>query len=139
MTEFCRRLVEHRWFHHAVLALIVVNAVVMGLETWPALAARWAGLFHSLNTVVQAVFVVEIALRLAAHGSRPHRFFTGGWNVFDFVVVALALLPAAGPCATVARLARILRVGRLVSGMPELRLIIGTMLRSIPSMGHVVM
>jgi voltage-gated sodium channel len=139
MVESCQRLVESRWFQNAVLGLIVVNALVMGLETWPALAVRWPGLFRSMNGAVQGAFLVEIALRLVAHGSRPDRFFRSGWNVFDFAVVALSLLPAAGPFATVARLARILRVGRLVSGMPELRLIIGTMLRSIPSMGHVVM
>ena len=68
-----------------------------------------------------------------------HPLFLDGWNVFDFSVVALSLLPAAGPFATVARLARVLRVARAVSSMPELRLIIGTMLRSIRSMGHVVM
>jgi voltage-gated sodium channel len=138
MVEGCKRLVESRWFQHAVLGLIVVNAIVMGLETWPALAARWAGVFRTMNTLVQGAFIVELALRLVAHGNRPDRFFKNGWNAFDFSVVALSLLPAAGPFATVARLARILRVGRLVSGMPELRLIIGTMLRSIPSMGHVV-
>jgi voltage-gated sodium channel len=139
MVESCKRLVESRWFQNAVLGLIIVNALVMGLETWPALAARWAGLFRAMNGAVQGAFLVEITLRLVAHGSRPHRFFQNGWNVFDFTVVALSLLPAAGPFATVARLARILRVGRLVSGMPDLRLIIGTMLKSIPSMGHVVM
>src|SRR5687768_14313838 len=99
MVESCKRLVESRWFQNAVLGLIIVNALVMGLETWAALAARWAGLFRSLNGVVQGAFLVEITLRLVAHGSRPHRFFQNGWNVFDFTVVALSLLPAAGPFA----------------------------------------
>jgi voltage-gated sodium channel len=138
MAELSRRLVESRWFQHVVLGLIVLNAALMGMETWPELAARHGSSFRVMNGAVQAAFVVELALRLSAHGRRPDRFFRNGWNVFDFTVVALSLLPAAGPFATVARLARILRVGRLVSGMPELRLIIGTMLRSIPSMGHVV-
>jgi len=78
-------------------------------------------------------------IRIAAYGSRPLAFFRDGWNVFDFGVVGVSLLPVAGPFATVARLARVLRVARVVSGLPELRLIIGTMLRSIPSLGHVIL
>jgi voltage-gated sodium channel len=70
---------------------------------------------------------------------RPLRFFADGWNVFDFVVVAASLLPQSGTFAMVARLARLLRVTRLVAVFPELRLIVSTMLRSIPSMGHVIM
>jgi voltage-gated sodium channel len=93
------------------------------------------GARDALGLRVQAAVVVELAIRLAAFGARPWRFFLDGWNVFDFGVVALSLLPAAGPFATVARLARVLRVARVVSSLPELRLIIGTMLRSIPSMG----
>jgi voltage-gated sodium channel len=139
VVERCRRLAEHPAFQHAVLGLIVANAVLMGLETWPSVAARWGAVLGGLNVAIQIVFVVELVVRIAGHGSRPLQFFRSGWNAFDFTVVALSLLPVAGPFATVARLARVLRVARLISGMPELRLIIGTMLRSIPSMGNVVM
>ena len=82
---------------------------------------------------------IEITIRLVAYAPRVHRFFADGWNVFDFTVVALSLIPAVGPFATVARLARLLRALRLVSVVPELRLIVGTMVRSIPSMGHVLL
>jgi len=139
MIEHCRRLSDSAWFHRTVMMLILVNAAAMGLETWPVVSLSWGWLLGAINTVVQALFVVEIALRIAAHGWRPFGFFRSGWNVFDFAVVAVSLLPVAGPLTTVARLARVLRVGRLVTGMPELRLIIGTMLLSIRSMGHVVM
>lgn len=138
MVAFCRRLVDSAAFHRAIMALILVNAVVMGLETSPELVAQLSGAFRVANVAVQSIFILELAARIVAHGRRPLEFFRSGWNVFDFLVVALSLLPAAGPLATLARLARVLRVGRVVSGMPELRLIIGTMLRSIPSMGHVV-
>ena len=120
------------------MALIVLNAIVMGFETSPAVVARMSSVFAAVNLAVQTLFILEIAARIVAHGRRPLAFFRSGWNVFDFLVVALSLLPAAGPLATLARLARVLRVGRLVGSIPELRLIIGTMLRSIPSMGHVV-
>lgn len=139
MVDRCRRLAESTAFQNGVLALIVLNAVVMGVETWPTLAERWSGAFDALNAAVQVAFVVELAVRITAHGRQPLSFFRNGWNSFDFAVVALSLLPIAGSFAAVARLARVLRVARLITGMPELRLIIGTMLRSIPSMGHVVM
>jgi voltage-gated sodium channel len=83
--------------------------------------------------------VVEIALRLAAYWPHLGRFFRDGWNVFDAVVVLGSLLPEVGAVTTVARLARLLRVARLVSVFPELRLIVETTLRSIPSLAHVLL
>jgi voltage-gated sodium channel len=122
-----------------VLVVIVANAILMGLETSASLVREYGPLFTVLNAMIQAVFVGELALRLLACWPRPGRFFRDGWNVFDFVIVALSLLPVAGSFATVGRLARLLRVTRLVSVSPDLRLIIGTMLRSIPSMGNVAL
>jgi voltage-gated sodium channel len=138
MILLCRRIASSRWFQHAALAVIVANAALIGLETSPALWERYGGVFSVLNAAVQVIFVVEIAVRLLAFGPRIHRFFLDGWNVFDFAIVALSLLPAAGPFATVARLARLLRALRVVSALPELRLIVATMLRSIPSLANVV-
>jgi voltage-gated sodium channel len=99
---------------------------------------RFGPVLAATEIVIQAIFVAEIAIRVLAHWPRPAAFFRSGWNVFDFAVVAASLLPQAGPFTMVARLARLLRVTRLVSAFPELRLIIGTMVRSIPSMGHVI-
>jgi len=138
MIDLCRRIASSPRFQHATLAVIVANAALIGFETSPALWARHGGLFNALNLAVQAVFVVEITVRLVAHAPRLHRFFLDGWNVFDFVIVALSLLPEAGPFTTVARLARLLRALRIVSALPELRLIVATMLRSIPSLANVI-
>jgi voltage-gated sodium channel len=111
----------------------------MGLETSPWVRSAWGPALSALERAVQAVFVAEIAIRIAAHGRRPLAFFRDGWNLFDFCIVMVSLLPVAGPFATVVRLARVLRIARVVSGVSELRLIIGTMLRSIPSLGHVTL
>ena len=138
LPEWCRRVSTASAFRRGVVLLIVANAVLLGLLTFPGVRERWGGALAALSALVQVLFVAEIALRLGAHGRRPGAFFRDGWNLFDFTVVALSLLPAAGPFATVARLARILRVARLVSSVPDLRLIVGTMLRSIPSIGHVL-
>ena len=138
MTAWCRKITEKEAFQSFIIAVIVFNAVVIGLETSQGLMAAYGWLFHFLNLAVQAIFIFEITVRMLAHWPRISRFFRDGWNVFDFTVVALSLLPVAGPFATVARLARVARVTRLVSVSPNLRLIVDTMLRSIPSMAHVV-
>jgi voltage-gated sodium channel len=126
-------------FQNAILLVIVANAVLVGLETSATLWERHAALFQALNLVVQVVFAVEIAIRLLAHAPRFDRFFRDGWNVYDFTIVGLSLLPVTGPFATVARLARILRALRIVSALPELRRIVATMLRSIPSLANVIL
>ena len=135
---FARRIVESSAFQRAVLAVILFTSVVVGLATSSTLVRRYGPAFAAADTAVQVFFVVEIALRLLACWPRVGGFFRDGWNVFDFTVVAASFLPQAGTFATVARLARLLRVARIVSHFPELRLIVSTMLRSIPSMGHVL-
>jgi voltage-gated sodium channel len=139
VTRLAQRVAESRGFQHVVLGVIVLTAVLVGLQTSEPLVARHGTMFEWADAVVQAIFVVEITVRLLAHWPRVAGFFRDGWNVFDFAVVVASLLPQGGAFAMVARLARLLRVTRLVSVFPELRLIVGTMLRSIPSMGHVIM
>ena len=134
----CHAIASSHRFQRMILLIILANALLMGIETSEALMERHGRELLALNAVVQAIFVLEIAVRLLAHGSRPLAFFRDGWNAFDFVVVTLSLLPVSGALTNLARLARILRAARLVSSLPNLRLIIGTMLRSIPSMGHVL-
>jgi voltage-gated sodium channel len=138
-VRLVQRVVNQPWFHHVVLAVILTNAILAGVETADSLRASHGALIAWLQATIQAVFVVEIALRLAAHWPQPGRFFRDGWNVFDAVVVLGSLLPDVGVVATVARLARLLRVARLVSVFPELRLIVETTLRSIPSLAHVLL
>ena len=139
MTEIARRIADNPSFQHFILGVIVLGAIVIGVETSATLTARYGAVIVAVEMLIQTIFVAEIAIRVLAYWPRPVAFFIRGWNVFDFVVVAASLLPQAGAFAMVARLARLLRVTRLVSVFPELRLIIGTMVRSIPSMGHVIM
>jgi voltage-gated sodium channel len=138
MIEVARRVADSPRFQQFIMGVIVLGAIVIGVETSARLTAKYGGTILALERVIQAIFTVEITIRLLAHWPRPLAFFRNGWNVFDFLVVAASLLPQAGTFAMVARLARLMRVTRLVSVFPELRLIIGTMIRSIPSMGHVI-
>jgi len=138
LATLSRRIAGSARFQNFVLLLILANAVLLGVETSETMRVRHGDLLELASAAIQVLFVIEIAIRIVAYAPRVLDFFRDGWNVFDFLVVSLSLLPQAGAFATIARLARVLRVSRLVSVWPDLRLIIGTMLRSIPSMGHVI-
>src|SRR5262249_11002376 len=139
MSAWCRKIADDPRFQGVIIGLIVVNAVLLGLETNPSVAQRYGSLIDTLEALILAVFVVEITVRLLAYAPRVANFFTDPWNLFDFCVVAVSLLPAIGAMGMVARMARVLRVVRLLSFSRQLRLIVDTLLRSIPSMGHVVL
>jgi voltage-gated sodium channel len=138
VIDIARRVADSPRFQNFILGVILAGAIVIGVETSPTLTVRYGSILTALEILIQVIFVAEMAIRLVAYWPRPMAFFANGWNVFDFSVVAASLLPQAGAFAMVARLARLVRVTRLVSLFPELRLIIGTMIRSIPSMGHVI-
>jgi len=139
MKKFAQFVVEKPAFEYFIVGLILVNAVILGLETSPEIMAQYGDWLVLGNHLVLTVFIVEAALKIIAVAPRFKRYFGDGWNLFDFSVVVLSLIPASGEYAMIARLARLLRVARLISTIPELRLIISTLVRSIPSMGHVLM
>ena len=117
-----------------IVTLIVLNAITLGMETSPALMRGNEWLFHSFDRFVLAIFVAEILAKIYGHG---FRFFKNGWNVFDFVVVGIALLPATGPLA-VLRALRVLRVLRLMSVVPQMRVVIQALISAIPGMLSIV-
>lgn len=117
-----------------ITALIVVNAVILGLETDRGVVASAGGLLHLLDRVILIVFTVELVVKLYAY---RWDFFRSGWNVFDFLIVAIAWVPAAGPLS-VLRALRILRVLRLISVVPQMRRVIAAIGHSIPGMLSVI-
>lgn len=137
MVRLSQHIVSHRAFQILVIAFIGVAGVLAGVETSPALVAAWGPWLRGLDHAVLAIFLLEILLKLAACGRQPLRYFADGWNVFDFLVVAVCFLPAAGPFAAVLRLARVLRLLRLVHALPKLQLLVGALLRSLSAMGYV--
>lgn len=116
-----------------VISVILANAVVLGLETSSSAMARFGSLLTTLDQAMLAFFVVELALKLVARG---RHFFRQGWNVFDLLVVAIALVPSSGPFA-VLRALRVLRVLRLVSATPSLRFVVEALLHAIPGIGAI--
>lgn len=123
-------LVESDLFQRAMIAAILANAVVFGLETSPAVMRAAGSLLEALDRLLLALFVVELGLRLLAHRSR---FFRDPWSVFDLIVVAIGMLPAA-ESLTALRTLRVLRLLRLISLVPQLRVVVSGLLAAIPGM-----
>ncbi|GIF75161.1 ion transporter [Asanoa siamensis] len=130
----CARIVGSRAFDVVIVVVIGANAVALGVETYPHLGS-FRPLLHGLEWMFRVVFVLEIAVRLGAHGRRPQDFFRHGWNVFDFAVIAAAFIPGLYGDSTVLRIVRIARVLRLVRFSPGLRTIVTALLRSLPGVG----
>ncbi|AWI78272.1 ion transporter [Parazoarcus communis] len=129
-----RTLIESIGFQRFIITVIVINAITLGLETSEAVMGAAGGVLIALDRLALAIFVVEIALKLVAY---RHRFFTSGWNLFDFTIVAITLAPT-GEGMAVLRALRILRALRLVSVIPSMRKVVNALLRALPGMGSVL-
>lgn len=127
------RLVEDKRFQSAIIVLIVINAAILGLETSPRITADWGHILGPLNTFTIGVFVIEIVLRIYAHRGA---FFKDGWSLFDFFVVAVALIPASGG-SEVLRVLRILRVLRLLSTVKSMRRVVSALIATLPGMASI--
>jgi voltage-gated sodium channel len=132
MAAACGRVVESSWFDPLMLAIIALNAVTLGLETYDSIDAAIGRELHLANDVILGIFVVELALRMAAFADRPRDFFRSGWNVFDFVVITASFVPGVRENATLLRLVRLLRIVRAVRLLPDLRVLTVAIGRSIP-------
>lgn len=137
MSEKLRAIAEASWFQNFVTAVIIVAGILVGVETYPHLAHTYHSTLMVLDKIILAIFIVEIAVKMGAEGTRPWRYFLDGWNVFDFTIVAAAFIPGLGQYAVVLRLLRLLRVLKLVKALPKLQILVGALLSSIPSMFYV--
>ena len=135
LPALCARLADAPWFQMAIVAVIVGNAVVLGLETYDTIVDEAGGLLHWLDRVFLAIFVFELGVRIAAYGRTPWHFFRNGWNIFDFVIVAVAFVPGLAGSTTILRLARLLRVARLIRFVPEVQILLRGVARSLQPIG----
>jgi voltage-gated sodium channel len=121
MRAMCKKIAESEDFHRLVFFLILVSALILGLDAAPDFSAGYDDALSWAELFIQAAFVFEISLRIAAAEPHPGAFFRSRWNIFDFTVVAVSLLPAVGAFALVARLLRLLRLLRFFSVSERLR------------------
>lgn len=139
MRAFCQRLAASVAFQRFILVLILLAGVLVGLETHAGFVARFGDVLHLLDRAILVLFVLELVIRIGAHGAQPWRFFRDPWNVFDFAIVAVCVLPLQAQYSAVLRLARVLRVLRLITAVPRLQLLVNALLRSLPSMTYVAL
>jgi voltage-gated sodium channel len=139
MAVLCQRIVNSPAFSKLILVLIVVSGTLVGIETYPQFSESTqigqAILF--VQEIILWAFVVEAALKIAANGSKPWRYFMNPWNVFDFAIIAICFLPIDAQFAVVFRMARLLRALRLLTILPDMQVLVSALLRAIPSLGSV--
>ncbi len=126
-------IVDSSWFQTASISAILVSSILIGVETYLQHPA-----FFWVQKACVLVFVIELALRWIARDS-ARAFFKDGWNIFDIIVIVAAFLPASGDWAPIVRTLRVLRVFRLARNIPELRLIVNVLLKSVVSMKYVTL
>ncbi|MFN3461947.1 MAG: ion transporter [Oceanibaculum sp.] len=134
MTDRLKAFIESGRFQNFIVGVIILNAITLGLETSATVMKAAGPLLSVLDRIALSIFVIELVLKLIVYRLR---FFRDAWNVFDFLVVSVTLMPA-GEGVSVLRALRILRVLRLVSIIPSLRKVVQALLRAIPGMGSVV-
>ncbi len=136
MRDKVAAFLESQAGKNVVLGLILVNAILIGAETYPEIADRHHALLDSIDNVILMLFTLEIAVRLYAARSIKE-YLSDPWNLFDVSIVAVSWLPFGGQYLSVARLLRILRVLRAATIFPQLRRLVATLLKTIPAMGHI--
>jgi len=127
--------VEGPRVERVIIFLIVVNAITLGMETSASIMLEWGGLIHGMDKIILSIFVTEIGLRIVGRGAG---FFKDPWSLFDFFVVAIALLPATGQLS-VLRALRVLRVLRLLSIVPQMRRVVSALLAAIPGLSSIML
>ncbi|BAL87474.1 putative ion transport protein [Actinoplanes missouriensis 431] len=131
----CAMLVSAPWFNLASFAVIMINAVALGLETYPAVVTAVGPLLHLIEYACVALFAAELLVRFGMHARRPAGFFADGWNLFDLAVIVAPLLPGVRENVTLFRLLRLARIVRTFRLFPSLRVILIGIRHSLPGLG----
>jgi voltage-gated sodium channel len=139
LHRLSKQLTESLWFRNFILGVIALSGVIVGIETYAEYYQPNKSIFQAIDRIIIAIFVLEIVVKILSFGSKPLQYFKDPWNLFDFAIVAIFFIPNANTqFVTVLRLARILRVFRIISVLPKLQISVNALLKSIPSMGYVV-
>ena len=129
---------EAKWFSNMTTTIIIVYSSILGLKTLGEMDSNFVFVFHLLDYFITIYFLIEILIKMSAE-ENLRDFFKDGWNIFDFVIVVVTLIPLENSTmAAVARLFRIFRVLRLITSRPELKKIIDMLIGAIPSIIDIV-
>ncbi|GEN44390.1 ion transporter [Alkalibacillus haloalkaliphilus] len=137
LRQWSSQIVEHRAFQPTIITLIVLNAIIVGLESYRGLYDTYGNWFLRIDTIILTIFALEIVIKLIA--ARPTtNFFKDGWNVFDFLIVASSFIFMGSPFVTVLRILRVIRVFRTISMIPSLKKIVNALIMTLPSLGTIL-
>jgi len=134
MRDRIAELISSRRFEWAIIVLVVLNALILGLETAPPVMALVGPVLRGLDYIILTLFVVELSMRFYVH---RWSFFKDAWRVFDLIVVAVALIPASAGFS-VLRAFRVLRILRLLSVIPSLKKVVTGLVTALPGMGSIM-
>ena len=138
--EIAKKITKNKVFNAFIFILILFSAIIIGIETYSEIASKHRLILGFLDNFIISCFVLEIGLKIVSNGKRPWNFFLDPWNVFDFVIVAICLIPAGDTHFFAAfRVLRVLRILRMITVLPKLRLLIGALVKSVPSMGYIIL
>lgn len=140
--SIAKKTADSTWFQTFIILVILAAGILVGIQTYGSKVAHIAPLLNTIDNIILFIFTVEVIVKIMAEGNRPFNYFKDPWNIFDFLIVAVCYLAFIMPdmnagFIAVLRLARILRVFKLVTAVPKLQLLVGALLKSIPSMGYV--
>ncbi len=133
MRTHVNAIVQAPWFTRTIMVLIIINAIILGMETYPGIMAAYGPTLKAIDHAILWIFVAELGLRLVAFRLR---FFRDPWSIFDTLVVAIAFMPA-NEAFSVLRAARVLRVLRLISIFPRLKRVVEGLITAIPGIGSI--
>ncbi|WP_042143208.1 ion transporter [Paucisalibacillus sp. EB02] len=136
--QACSKISEHPIFTNTIIVLIMINAILVGLETYTSIASKYYDWIIFGDRLLLWIFTIEIIIRLIGRKSIKE-FVRDPWNIFDFVIVSLGHLLVGSHYVTVLRVVRVLRVLRAVSIIPSLRKMVNALILTIPSMGTILL
>ena len=128
-------IINNRYFELFMMGIIIFSAMLIGIDTFE-LKPVYQDIIFTLDQLITTVFLIEIMMRISSY-EKPWEFFKNGWNIFDFVIVSMSLIPIDNNNVVVARLLRIFRVLRIITIIPELKSIINSLFRSAKSIGYI--
>ena len=141
MVQTSKKIAESSWFNNFIIAMIILAGILVGIETEKSIANSYGAIINFLDGIVLFIFTVEIVIKMVAEGNKPWNYFRDSWNQFDFMIVFLSLIAPILPIDTsflpILRLVRIFRVIRLVTAIPNLRLLVEALLRSLSSIFYI--
>ena len=142
-TNYFKKLFNEKYFENAITIVILLAGIIVGLQTSKEITAQYGGILEIIDHIIIGVFVIEIFVGLLSESPRPWRYFYDPWHIFDFIIVAVCLLPLFLPDSNteffaVFRLARILRLAKIFEKIKSLKILLTSLLRSIPSMSYVI-